>query len=111
MGIEPDNADYRYSLGILLGPSGNLGQSITQLEAAVRLSPGMGVGHQNLGTAYFLSGRLQEAEEHYLKALKLMPEEPSTHYNLMMLYQSLGDEQQAAIHDAAFKKMRKSPEG
>jgi len=54
-------------------------------ESTVRLSPGKSRVHNNLGYAYFLAGRRQEAELAYLKAIELDPDNLRARNNLDLL--------------------------
>lgn len=54
-------------------------------ESTVWLSPGKSRVHNNLGYAYFLAGRRQEAELAYLKAIELDPDNLRARNNLDLL--------------------------
>ena len=54
-------------------------------ESSVRLAPWNARGHNNLGYAYQLEGRLAEARIEYEKALFLDPGHREARYNLMLL--------------------------
>ena len=47
-------------------------------------------GYNNLGNAYAVSGRLDEAIEAYRNHIRLNPNHLDTHYNLGVLYKSMG---------------------
>ncbi len=54
-------------------------------ESSVRLAPWNARGHNNLGYAYQLEGRLAEARREYQSALFLDPGHRTARYNLMLL--------------------------
>jgi len=54
-------------------------------ESSVRLAPWNARGHNNLGHAYQLEGRLAEARREYETALFLEPGNANARYNLMLL--------------------------
>ena len=54
-------------------------------EDTVRSSPNKARAHNNLGYAYFLAGKLSQAEQAYLTALKLKPDYSRAEYNLATL--------------------------
>jgi tetratricopeptide (TPR) repeat protein len=54
-------------------------------EASVRLAPWNARGHNNLGYAYQLEGRLDDARREYRTALFLDPRHDKARYNLMLL--------------------------
>ena len=54
-------------------------------EDTVRSSPNKARAHNNLGYAYFLAGKLSQAEQAYLTALKLKPDYSRAEYNLSAL--------------------------
>ena len=49
--LEPDNADFRNNFGILLVRSGNIGPSIEQFEAALKINPAHEAARRNLELA------------------------------------------------------------
>ncbi|WP_017660631.1 tetratricopeptide repeat-containing glycosyltransferase family protein [Baaleninema simplex] len=59
-------------------------------KTIVRLYPGCGVGHANLGRTLQELDRLEEAVPHYQRALAIAPQNPEWHYNLGHLYWDLG---------------------
>ena len=69
------------------------------------------VAWNNLGSVYWLAGRFPEAIEAYGKTLAIDPEDLNAHYNLMRVYRAIGDRQQAAVHDAAYRKYKEDETG
>ncbi|HEX9262543.1 MAG TPA: tetratricopeptide repeat protein, partial [Candidatus Bathyarchaeia archaeon] len=64
---------------------------ITLWENAVKTSPALVRPHQNLGTYYSMRGRLEDARNELLTALKLDPNNFELHNNLGIVFKKLGD--------------------
>jgi cytochrome c-type biogenesis protein CcmH/NrfG len=64
---------------------------ITLWENAVKNNPTLVRPHQNLGTYYIMRGRLEDARNELMTALKLDPSNFQLHNNLGMLFKKLGD--------------------
>jgi Tfp pilus assembly protein PilF len=63
----------------------------TLWENAVRTSPALVRPHQNLGTYYSMRGRLEDARNELVKALKLDPNNYELHNNLGIVFKKMGD--------------------
>jgi Tfp pilus assembly protein PilF len=74
---------------------------ITLWEDTARKSPNKLRPHQNLGTYYQMAGRLAEARNELLIALKLDPGNFEIHNNLGIVYRKLGDYEGAIREYAA----------
>ena len=61
---------------------------ITLWKSTVRLSPAKARVHNNLGYAYLLDGRKEDARREFILALHLDPKEPGAKYNLESLEHS-----------------------
>jgi Flp pilus assembly protein TadD len=64
---------------------------ITLWENAVKNSPALVRPHQNLGTYYSMRGRLEDARNELVTALKLDPNNFELHNNLGIVFKKLGD--------------------
>jgi tetratricopeptide (TPR) repeat protein len=64
-------------------------------EDVVRKSPGKARGHNNLGLAYYKQGRVEEAIQQYLTAIKLKPDYLEAHQNLGGTYAKQGRVEEA----------------
>lgn len=87
-------AEPRFAAGIVLslalagssiGRNRDYRSEIALWESTVKLSPGKSRVHNNLGYAYFLAGRAQDAERAYLTAIKLDPGNLRAQNNLALL--------------------------
>jgi tetratricopeptide (TPR) repeat protein len=59
---------------------------ITLFERIIEKTPNAAFAHNNLGLAYYTHGRLNEAIQGYLIALRLRPDHADAHYNLGLAY-------------------------
>lgn len=63
--------------------------------------------HFNMAAVYAKEGRLGEAEQEYLRALRLDPNDAEVHYNLAILYDDeLNKPGRAALHYRKYLKLR-----
>lgn len=63
--------------------------------------------HFNMGVVYAGQGRHRDAEQEYLRALRLDPGDPDVHYNLAILYDDeLDDKLKAVMHYRKYLQLR-----
>lgn len=62
---------WRFRSGSEALDRGEIQQAVTELERAVRLTPGAAPVHNNLGVAYLAAGRTAEAERAFERAVAL----------------------------------------
>ena len=82
------------SFVFLLAPTAQVVSYAGAIEDAkeeVRNNPDDADAHNNLGAAYFLSGKTEEAIESYKKAIRIDPDFAIAHYNLACCYSLLGN--------------------
>lgn len=72
--------------------------SLDLFERSVQVTPNNWLAHNNLGTAKFNKGQLDEAISHYETALSIKPDYITPHYNLGNLFLNQGQIKQAAFH-------------
>jgi len=65
--------------------------AIAEYEAAIKLAPNEPRLHEELGTEYRVAGKMQEAEQAYLKELEIDPENISAQYKLGVIAIERGD--------------------
>jgi len=71
--LEPDNAEMRNSMGIVLFRQGKLSEAVWHWQEALRFQPGNASAHNNLGEALLQQNRVAEAIDHYQQAVQLSP--------------------------------------
>ncbi|MBC8433409.1 MAG: tetratricopeptide repeat protein [Desulfobacterales bacterium] len=72
--------------------------SLDLFERAVQVTANNWLAHNNLGTAKFNKGQIDEAIGHYKTALSIKPDYITPHYNLGNLFLNQGKIKQAAFH-------------
>jgi Flp pilus assembly protein TadD len=106
--MDPSFAVGHYELGQALEQMHRHDEAIVEFRRAIELSGHSGAFDSNLGHAYAVSGRRQEAIE-ILKDLKALQHgNDSTDADIALIYVGLGDPDQAIIslnkaYDARFK--------
>jgi tetratricopeptide (TPR) repeat protein len=65
--------------------------AIAEYEEAIKLAPNEPRLHEELGTEYRLAGKMQEAEQAYLKELEIDPENVTAQYKLGVIAIETGD--------------------
>lgn len=84
------------NLGIILQESGRHADSVACLERVAQLQPHSPEALNNLGNAYTGVNRLDEARQHYARALTLRGDYAEAHSNLAFVLRELGDHEAAA---------------
>lgn len=72
-GLQPDFYEAHRSAGAALARLGRHGEAAAAYEASLRLAPQEALTHRLLGTSSHSSGRFDESEAHFRKALMLDP--------------------------------------
>jgi tetratricopeptide (TPR) repeat protein len=88
--LQSDDADARYSLGVMLTNAGRPGDAIAHLEQALRLEPDDPEAYNALGSAELRLGHLYGAVGYYQQALELRPDYAEAHNNLGAVLLDLG---------------------
>jgi len=78
--------------------AGDDARATTALEKLIKLEPGVGELHANLGTAYYFSGRYSDAAREYRQALNLKPSLTNAHYLLGASLAENGECEQAVTY-------------
>ena len=72
-GLNPYNVKFKNQLGIEVGKRGDLVEAVKYFTEAIKISPDFADAHCNLGYAYQLQGRRDDAVKHYRAALEINP--------------------------------------
>jgi Flp pilus assembly protein TadD len=89
---SPELAGPHANLGVIYRQAGKLPEAVTELQAAVKLSPAQPVYLNQLGVTYRQQGEFTKARDAYLKAIALDPRYAAPTLNLGILYDLyLGD--------------------
>jgi len=96
-----------YNLGTIYGrEKNNLPKAIYYLELAYTLDPTRKEGIKDLGVAYGMSGRAQDAINLFEKALQLDHNDPQLYFNLSISYKMLGKENEAQMYMAKSNELK-----
>jgi tetratricopeptide (TPR) repeat protein len=84
--LRPDLVDARLNLAVFMLEAGNAAEAVPLLEGALAYDPADVLLHLNLGDAYRLQGRPEEALKQLEWVARAAPKLPQTHYNLALVY-------------------------
>ena len=73
-----------------LEKEGDVAGYLRYCREALRLDPYLPAAHYNLGLALYRQGRIDEAEQRWIRASAIEPDHAEAHYNLGALYYSRG---------------------
>jgi tetratricopeptide (TPR) repeat protein len=107
-----NEAEVHYLLGMSYLQQQNPTVALREFLQAADYNPGRADIQQGLGQAYYLKKAYAQAEEHYLRALKLAPDDPQIETNLAALYLDLQrwDDAIRYFHKAGRNLLFSSPE-
>jgi adenylate cyclase len=96
--LEPGGAHAHFAYGMSLNYGGRSEEAIPVLQKAIRLNPlGETGSFLQLGHAYRVTGRFEEAVSAYKKVLQRSPDNIFAHYSLAATYIWLGREKEARV--------------
>lgn len=101
--LEPGNARYHNSLGVILHAIKRYNEALDEKQKAVELEPDNAQYHDSLGTTLHKMKRYDEALKESQKAVELEPNNAQYHYNLgqtlheVKRYDEALDEKQKAV--------------
>jgi len=80
----------RLNIGELLGHAGQFKEAVRELKLAIGGDPSMVLGHYNLGLAYLMTGKLEQAEQALTTCLTLNNRFEPALFNLARVTQAMG---------------------
>jgi Tfp pilus assembly protein PilF len=104
--IAPALAKTHFLLGVVLRSLGHYDEARVHLERARAQYPRDRVVRNQLGRVLFLQRRFREAAGEFEAALDIDPEDLQAHYNLMLCYRGLGDEERAARAERLYLRFK-----
>jgi tetratricopeptide (TPR) repeat protein len=109
-GAPVEDAVDAYSKVLELNPGAagalvNLGTIYYRLRKFIEAETEYALAEFNLGNLYDEQGRMDEAFEHYRRALALNPQYADAHFNLALLCERLGDQLKAVHHWKTYLKL------
>jgi tetratricopeptide (TPR) repeat protein len=102
----PDLAKTHYFLGVVHKARGDYDAALTHLRAAAERYPHDRVVQNDIGRVLFLQRRYAEAVDQLQRVLAVDPEDVTAHYNLMLCYRGLGDEESAAASERLYERFK-----
>jgi TolB-like protein/Tfp pilus assembly protein PilF/predicted Ser/Thr protein kinase len=94
--LRPGDAQAHIRLGATLEDLNRLDDAMAAMKEGLRLDPDNAEGHSNLARAYWMGkAQIDEAIDHYRRALDLNREAGYTHLQLALLYSIRGDYDEA----------------
>lgn len=87
--LKKDPSDYntQNKLGIIYAQQDLTEKANEEFKTIIRQQPNNAEGHNNLANVECITGKFNEAENNYLKAIELVPNEAGSFLNLAILYQ------------------------
>jgi len=83
---RPDMVEALIQTGAMKLEAGNVAEALPILEGAVHFAPNNALAHLNVGDAYRLAGRPQDAKKEFDTALSMDSSLAQVHYDLGLLY-------------------------
>jgi Flp pilus assembly protein TadD len=106
LAIDPQKASAHYFLALALKARGRYEDALSHLrEAAIRF-PRDKVVRDQIGRLLFLQRKFREAIEEFRRAVAVDPEDLTAHYNLMLCYRALGDEERERREEALYTRFK-----
>jgi eukaryotic-like serine/threonine-protein kinase len=100
--LNDELAEAHFSLGSVYSVTGQVAESIIELDRALQLAPNSDEGYRRLGSAYLANGRKEEALKAFQKAVELNPYYWRNHNSLGNAYFAVGDNADAL---SAYRKI------
>ena len=86
---HPRDLDVVFTLGLIKKRWGSLEEAKRYYTTLLENNPSSGVAINNLSNVYFAQGRLEQSEAAYKRAINIINNKPSFHYNLYRAYLEL----------------------
>jgi tetratricopeptide (TPR) repeat protein len=104
--LNPWLGSAHYFTGLALKADGNYPAAFAEFSKASSLYPRDRVVRNQMGRMLFLERKYQEAVEQFDKTLAVDPEDLEAHYNLMLCYRGLRDDEQAAREEKLYLRFK-----
>ncbi|AMY12249.1 putative PEP-CTERM system TPR-repeat lipoprotein [Luteitalea pratensis] len=106
LAINPALAKTHFFVGQTAKSLGNYDDAITHLREAARQFPRDRVVRNQLGRVLFLKRQYPEAVSEFKAALDVDPEDLQAHYNLMLCYQGMGQQELAMRERTLYERFK-----
>lgn len=104
--LSPDLARTHFFYARVLRNEGKYAEALEHLRRVVAQFPRDRVVRNDIGRVLFLERRYAEAVEEFKQTLAIDPEDLQAHYNLMLCYNGLGQEELALEHQKRYLRFK-----
>jgi tetratricopeptide (TPR) repeat protein len=112
LGLRPGNAEAAWRFGSLLLKKGQGQEALPLLQQSDKLRPGMLDVLLDLGKAYLLQNRVEDAEKAFQRIVAINDSDElagAAHFQLSQIYRKLGRTAEADKQIKRFRELTKSP--
>jgi len=106
LALSPNLARAHFFYASLMKTAGDYEQAAAHLKIVLAQYPRDRVALNNLGRVLFLQRKYADAVKVLQQVLAVDPEDLQAHYNLMLCYNGLGDEEMAKEHQARYLRFK-----
>jgi tetratricopeptide (TPR) repeat protein len=106
LAIDPKLARTNFFYAKVLREDGDYDGAIAHLKIVLEQFPRDRVVHNELGRVLFLQKHYADAVAEFEKTLAIDPEDLQAHYNLMLCYNGLGNDQKAEEHKVRYLRFK-----
>ncbi|HMK31426.1 MAG TPA: tetratricopeptide repeat protein [Terriglobales bacterium] len=106
LALKPDLARTNFFYARVLKNEGRYDPAIVHLQSVLGQYPRDRVARNELGRLYFLKRQYRDAVREFQATLTIDPEDLQAHYNLMLCYQGLGNDEMAARHRRLYLRFK-----
>ena len=104
--LGPELARAHFFYAQVLSSEGSFDEALSHLAIVTRQYPRDRVARNETGRILFLQRRYQDAVDELKAVLRIDPEDLRAHYNLMLSYNGLGDEERAVEHQQRYLRFK-----
>jgi tetratricopeptide (TPR) repeat protein len=108
--VHPGFYKARYFRALISKSRGHYEEALEDLHSVARRFPRDRVVLGEIGRVYFLNSHLREAAGSFEEVLQIDPEDLGAHYNLMLIYRALGDDDLANQHQQRYQRFKADEE-
>jgi len=111
--IAPNVAEGYLGLGVLLVKTegATSSEGVKSLQKAVAINPNLYEAQVTLGKVFLQQSKPDKALIHLQKAVKLLPDNPEPHYQLLQVFRRLGNKSEAEAELSIIKKIHEKHRG
>jgi Tfp pilus assembly protein PilF len=104
--VDPHLAKSHFFLAMALKARGQYDEALEHLRVAAAQYPRDRVVRNQIGRMLFLKRQFTDAVAEFRKVFEIDPEDLSAHYNLMLSYQGLGQNEMKETHEALYRRFK-----